>query len=144
MIPIGHAAGLHCGQSVRATSLSPSLVAIDAIDAAPKTGGSSTDSPVSATPNVLRSFPWRRSLSCLCSIFMNPSHDMSLLSAIHQSAWKGYSPKLDVRFTGFSEVRIASVQQPRTSKRGAVCTGAMPRKFPNLVHLGDALTPFWP
>jgi hypothetical protein len=46
--------------------------------------------------------------------------------------------------TQFSEVRIASVQQPRTSKRGAVCTGAMPRKFPNLVHLGDALTPFWP
>ena len=33
-------------------------------------------------------------------------------------------------------------QQPHTSKTGAVCTGAMLRKFPNLVHLGDALTPF--
>ena len=39
---------------------------------------------------------------------------------------------------------IAPVQQPRISKTGAVCTGAMPRKFPNLVHLGDALRPFWP
>src|SRR5215203_5247842 len=39
-----------------------------------------------------------------------------LVAPIHRSAWKGYSPKLDFRFTAFSEVRIAPVLCGRNSE----------------------------
>ena len=45
------------------------------------------------------------------------------LALIHRSAWRGYSPKLNFRFTEFSEVHTIPVASPRESSESPSIVG---------------------